>query len=561
MTKTRSFSIYLLKEAHDATNSLKDEHALEDDVEAEDLPENATLFVLDSEPRPPWWKGYFGIGKSLTQVIKGAVVFLPVEKRCFALCFGHVAHNLVDTSYEYDFGLRATLNSVDPHKLKSTDTLDPGAAKRQRTQLPVESELMLFDFDRDSTILRSLTGKVRAEHSELFRHITGSAGNLRVSTQVTADGLVELCEKLLTLYESEAYKTAFPEIQNIVPVRDPAQIEMLNVQLLKAFQERDPGLNITVPEIVNYHDNLFVAFSGAGASLVYDDVYIGRYYDYLEGRGITLPKIGIEDLRRHALVLTDEDGVPRDDYTVFKSLVFDTTLKDAQHETFHLCEGHWYRIDDAYIKRLAGYLDPLCALSDLPAYNHASEGEFNESVAAGDAAFACLDTLSISPAGQSAIEPCDLVSARSGVAVFYHVKVSTLSAQLSHLFNQGVNAIELLRLEPQAIKRLESLVRDRIPAASADELIALIKDRHYRVVFGVVTRKDPALLSSNLPLFSRISLMRAMKALKLMDVPGHVMFVADTAAIADGRKKKRKQKDTNDTPHAVPSEAAESETV
>jgi uncharacterized protein (TIGR04141 family) len=168
--------------------------------------------------------------ENLTQVNKGALVFLPVGGRCFALSFGHVAHNLIDSSYEYDFGLRVTLNCLDPHKLKSTDTLDPGAAKRQRTQLPIESELTLFDFDRDSTILRSLTGKVRDEHKELFRHATGGS-NLRISTDVEADRLAALCEKLLDLYQSEEYKAAFPDIQNIMPVRDPAQIEALNGDL------------------------------------------------------------------------------------------------------------------------------------------------------------------------------------------------------------------------------------------------------------------------------------------------------------------------------------------
>src|SRR3546814_595973 len=235
------------------------------------------------------------------------------------------------------------LNSLDPHKLKSTDTLDPGAAKRQRTQLPIESELTLFDFDRDSTILRSLTGKVRDEHKELFRHATGGS-NLRISTDVEADRLAALCEKLLDLYQSEEYKAAFPDIQNIMPVRDPAQIEALNGQLLAAFRVRNPDLNLTVPEIINYSDNLYAAFAGAGRSRVYDDVYIGRYYEYLDEHGIDLNALGVEDLRRHALVLTDEDGNSRDRYSIFKSLVFDTTLEDAQGETFHLCEGNWYRI-------------------------------------------------------------------------------------------------------------------------------------------------------------------------------------------------------------------------
>src|SRR5271155_188846 len=93
MAKTRSFSIYLLKEGYDAANTLRDDHALEDGVDALHLPEDARLLVFDGEPRPPWWRSYFGIQIDLTQASKGALVFLPVGGRCFALSFGHVAHD------------------------------------------------------------------------------------------------------------------------------------------------------------------------------------------------------------------------------------------------------------------------------------------------------------------------------------------------------------------------------------------------------------------------------------------------------------------------------------
>ncbi|GLS42565.1 hypothetical protein GCM10007884_05500 [Methylobacterium brachythecii] len=490
------------------------------------------------------------------QVSKGALVFLPVEDRCFALSFGHVSHNLLDTSYEYDFGLRVTLNSLDPRKLKSTDTLEPGAAKRQRTQLPIESELTFFDFDRDSSILRSLTGKVRDEYKDLIRHATGGT-NLRISTDVEAGALVGLCETLLELYQSEEHKNAFPDIQNIIPVRDPAQITALNGKLLDAFRSGNPDLNITVPEIINYSDNLYVAFSGTGGSLIYDDVYISRYYEYLDEHTVDLDAIGIEELRHHALLLTDEDGNGRDRYTIFKSLVFDTTLEEAQGETFHLCEGNWYRIDDAYIARLSAYLDPLCVDSDLPPYDHLSEGEYNQAAAVVNPGVVCLDTRSISPDGHTAVEPCDLLVARENVATFYHVKVSTLSAQLSHLFNQGVNAIELMRLEPEAVDKLEALLRQALPETDADGAVDLVRSRQYALVFGIVTRKDPAGRSLNLPLFSRISLMRSMKALQLMDVPGRVMFIADQSQAAEGRKKKRKTRKSAATAEEPHAEAAE----
>ena len=180
MSRSRSFSIYLLKIGYDSTNALKDNHTLESTTGASHLPAGASLFVQDTPPREPWWKDYFGVQKPLNQATKGALVFFPAGKRCFALTFGHVYHNLKDESYEYDFGLRVTLNSVIPEKLKSTDTLEPGASRRQRTQIPLESDLTFFDFDRDSKILKSITGKVKDEHKALFLHATGST-NLRIS--------------------------------------------------------------------------------------------------------------------------------------------------------------------------------------------------------------------------------------------------------------------------------------------------------------------------------------------------------------------------------------------
>src|SRR3546814_16598806 len=125
MAKSRAFSIYLLKEGYDAANALREDHALDDDIGAQGLPEGATLFVLDSDPRPPWWKSYFNVEQNLTQVNKGALVFLPVCGRCFALSFGHVAPNLIDSSSYYYFGFRVTLNSLAPHNLQNNPTIHP----------------------------------------------------------------------------------------------------------------------------------------------------------------------------------------------------------------------------------------------------------------------------------------------------------------------------------------------------------------------------------------------------------------------------------------------------
>lgn len=543
MGKSRSFSIYLLKKDYSADNALKDDHKLGKPVEASDLPDKAILYVLDSEPRRPWWRGYFGIRKELSQVLKGALVFMPVGERNFVLSFGHVFHNLNEYSYEYDFGLRVTLNSVDPTLLKSTDILEPGSARRRRTQLPVNSDLTYFDIDRDSTILKSLTGKVKEEYKDLFKHATG-ASNLRISSPLAPNELVGLCQKLLELYEDDTFKTVFPDIQNISPVKDPLVIEKLNNNLLQAFVEKNDTLNLTVPDLLNYIENVYAAFSGCGGSELFEDVFVEHYYSYLAKNGKNIKDINIEDFKKHYLKLVDEEGtVKGGSYSIYKCLIIDTTLGTAK-ETYHLSEGNWYKISTDYVTKLSEYLDPFCEDLPLPVYNHKREGDYNKDVELNDKTYLCLDTKSISPTGQYDVEPCDLYSVEKDFAQFYHVKVSTLSKELSHLFNQGLNSIELLKSEEQSRKKLDALI-DASTNHSPKQKKAFkspLLDQNYAVTFAIVTHKDKAQKSANLPLFSRISLRRNLKSLvEIMSIRARYGFVKDDSKKAGGKKKKKKK--------------------
>lgn len=140
------------------------------------------------------------------------------------------------------------------------------------------------------------------------------------------------------------------------------------------------------------------------------------------------------------------------------------------------------------------------------------------------------------------IEPCDLYSVADGYAVFHHVKVSTLSARLSHLFNQGTNAIEVIRLEDEALAKLRELIKKSVDAAAYDAMSNPLADQKHHVVFAIVTHKDKGQKSKNLPLFSRISLVRNMKALQVRGVRAGFGFVDDQSPKKDGTKRKSKKK-------------------
>ena len=222
-------------------------------------------------------------------------------------------------------------------------------------------------------------------------------------------------------------------------------------------------------------------------------------------------------------------------------MIFDTTL-DSGTKAYHLCEGNWYEIETDYIKRLSEYLDPLCRDATFPHFAHNDEGEYNKDICHGNEDRLCLDMTNIAPDGQKQVEPCDVFELADGKVVLSHIKISTLSPALSHLFNQGTNSIKLLREESAALDKLKNLIAERTDAAKATKFIATLNDGKLKVVFGIITHKDKAKQSINLPLFSRISLMRCMKEFKVMGIEAEYCFITDNSPKSAGKPKKRKPK-------------------
>lgn len=539
-TRTRPFSIFLLKLGYDASNSLKEDNSLRNAIVSDKLPEGSSLFILDTPPREPWWRGYFEIPLPLLQASKGALVFIPVQDRFFALSFGHVFHNLKDNCYEYDFGLRVTLNSLDPNKLKSADIMDPGASRRKRTQVPAATDLTFLDFDSNTEIIRSITGAVKEELAGLFKNATGSA-SLKVGLKIEPENLLTVCETLLNLYSSEDYLVSFPNVGKISPEKDPDIVQELDAQLLQKFIEQNDDLSLSIPDIIDYRDNTCCLFQGRGGiANVYTDVSLEAFYEYL-GDDYDMSSLTIEQLKSFSIALCDADGNISKAYSIYNCLLLD--IVDPE-KVFHICEGGWYRVDAGYIQELKNYLDAKCEDTDLIEYNHDviinginhySEENYNASVAQSINTIICLDQTNMSPTGSSQIEPCDLYSVSadategSKIASLYHIKISTRSSHLSHLFNQGTNSAELLILEQSCRTALKDLITQRIGNNDIREYCDPIDAKRLKIVYGVITRKDPAALSDNLPLFSKLSLMRCFKSLELMQTPATLTYIPDVS--------------------------------
>lgn len=516
--KSRNFSIYLLKIGFDSSNALKLSHSLGSPVQSKKLPDGAVLYILDTTPKDPWWKSYWGIENDLKQVLKGAIVFIRVDCRNFALTFGHAYHNLKPESYEYDFGVLTTLNAIDPKKIKSTDIFLPETARRERIQSPTAAQLTFFDINTDESIFKSLAGAVKEEYFDLFRHVSG-ASNVRISSKINSEKISDLCSRLLCIYNSEDFKTTFPNIQNIQPVKDPTVINSLNKLLVNAVNNQDDNVILTIPDIFNPNISTFISYAGSGRhKSSFNSVNIEDFYEYLLGRKVV--EIDIVLLKKNKLRVKNENNIITEEYSIYNSLLFDCELS-GKH--YHLCDANWYLIDEDFLREVGEELDPyFMSCEELPKCYFKREDDYNSNVAKNNKEFICLDRKSIAPSKQTQIEPCDLFTIKNEKANLIHIKISTRSSTLSHLFNQGVNSIELVRLNSESKEKLKSLV--------GNKKSEYINKSEFIVTFGIITKKDPALKSNSLPLFSRVSLKRSLKSLQLMGVEGEVVLIKDKVA-------------------------------
>lgn len=293
---------------------------------------------------------------------------------------------------------------------------------------------------------------------------------------------------------------------------------------MNAFKDAPVDLVLAIPEIIDYSKPFKVKFSGSGRSnKEYEDVYIGAYRHYLRETETNIEDVNVNDFRRHKMQIINENGYKIKEYTIYKSFLFDCEI-DGEH--FHLCDGEWYLIKTDLIQKLSDAINPHFVEHHplLPACVYKSESEYNQSVPNIYNNAFCLDGKNISISGQTTVEPCDILAEESGEVHLIHVKISTRSSSLSHLFNQGANSVELLRKETESKEKLKELVGNN------PELSELIDNEKFKVVYGIITNKAMSNSndrSKNLPIFSRISLSRTLSYLKMMRIPCSVYLIPD----------------------------------
>ncbi|MEO0454597.1 MAG: DUF6119 family protein [Verrucomicrobiota bacterium] len=474
---------------------------------SEDFTISGTLFLGAQNRSIPKWAAM--MNPHLTQPLGNiysasisAVLILSFQARFFALTFGHGKSLLQPNSWVRDFGLKVTLNRVDPEKLRSIDSKvydDLVITTRQQTSR--SSILSSFELDVGRALVRGVTGD--AESSDQVSRLTGSE-SLRVTTSIEFNQISQLLQMALEAYHDDTYRDQFSWIDNIREV-DPDLTERMDGLLVESLEQgRDTDAYLAPAEIINWENVRGFNYTHGSKNITYPELEIGQYLEILREKN---KELTIDRIKTNRVKLRMDDSEElRDEWPVYNCIVWETTLDDSRYVLF---EGRWFEIDSDYAHTVEDFEQSITGdelvISDLGGDRH-EEDFINQLSVDQPGVYAVLDQQTVLPSGASSrVEFCDLLSSDY---TLLHLKKRTSSATLSHLFAQGSVSADLFLQDPG----LREQVRDKLEEIGSPNHCPLIpEDRpnssDYEVVYGIITKHVRGAWPPALPFFSAVNLM------------------------------------------------------
>jgi uncharacterized protein (TIGR04141 family) len=263
-----------------------------------DLGLPGTLFIGRQHRAIPQWVNMINpfleqpIGVAYTASIS-AVLVVQYQERFFAMSFGYGRTLLAPHTWVRDFGLKVTLNKVDPNKLRSIDSkIYDDMVVSTRKQTSQSSKVDTFELDINRALLRGVTGQ--ADEHDIFTRVTGS-GPIQVTTELSFSRLADILDELVEAYGDDAYQQNFGWVDNVREV-DPALNAGLDQRLIDALVAGNRnGAYLAAPEIVDWETIHRFSYTNADG-VVYLELSLSEYLAILEDHDIS---ITTELLKRH----------------------------------------------------------------------------------------------------------------------------------------------------------------------------------------------------------------------------------------------------------------------
>ncbi len=467
------------------------------------------LYVKNPEDKRPRWAQLVDtlVGREVDQLSNrssSAVFLIRVDGRILAFTFGYGRFLLNLGSFQQDFGLKTALNTLNHQSLRSVDlhTLEDQPIQK-KSQAARGSEASVFGIDIFRDVLRAVTGSPRA--GVAYKSISGGDAIYSFGLEMLVEDIPQIASELIAYYQLDLYKNSFSWVDNIRRIKDGDTIAHLDELLLNAVKGKDPGLIITLPEVIEWDKVLGFSFTRSKKDLT-PTIDAEQYLN-----NIDVNSVSIESIRRDRLFVIDvhdnEFG-----HSVYSCLYLELDSGDTKKVIFG---GNWYEIDKSFMNGIDSTL-ALVALSDLDFSGvHVweedgknkieTEGDYNERAAATKGFFLLDKRLVKCTKTTSPIELCDLLTRDKQLIHVKHRKGG--SAGLSHLFAQGSVSAEVMlgdkgfrKQARTVLRRVDPRARDMVPLNS-------LKSSEYEIIFLILGAEGQD-LKKELPFFSKVNLTR-----------------------------------------------------
>ncbi|WP_330544047.1 TIGR04141 family sporadically distributed protein [Aeromonas hydrophila] len=506
--RKEKLSIYLVRDPNKIESEIiNTENAMQPiDIELPDI-ESARLYIKKHPPKniPPWTRLFtdntsvdklaFGTSSSV-----GAVFIVKLLGNIFILSFGTGFHLLKDDAIERDFGLKVTLNSVDPDKLRSLDKASyDHNPLNSRTQSTIDVDIFNLHLDSETEMLYAITGTSLIP--EFGLNVTGRDA-LTVAVETTLDTLPKILEISLSQYKKKL-PSKFSWVENINRVRDLDEIEILDMELDSCLSNNNyNGIWLGEPEIIDWENQIGYSFDTGQRVPRHPVLSLNDYIDHIDRDELT-----VERMKLDTIYVNNNDYQPTKQWSVYRCIYAEIVYSG---NIYILRNGTWYRVNTMFTESIDKYLmDINIYPNELPEYSHEREEDYNIFVCDSDSSFCLMDKRNIKIGGAyDKIEHCDLI--RNGNE-FIHVKFYRSSGTLSHLFSQGLVAAEAFIKDAWYREQLNPKLPTSI---KLDDPTKRPTPSNYNIVYAIATNKN---IPNELPFFSKVTLKNALIMLRALD--------------------------------------------
>lgn len=487
---------------------LDGENGYEELEPTEELPFQCRAWVQANKPKPPKWAPWLGTAfdvdaLDLTNQSNSFVLAFQAGGRYFAATFGY-GFNAVDHSLvEPDFGLKVTLNLVDPDRLDMLDTRTIDRVTRQRrTHLNVGSSVAAFQIDIDVDWIRHVQGRPTGDS---WVKKVGGADSLKVTWDGGVTDLAERCTELLVAYNSDAYRERFEFIDHLRPLKstDPV-VAQLEARLQELLEDRDDEMvAIAYPELPDDRLDQWKVWKGHKRGW-YEELELADIYEFLDEHDDVEP-----DPAAISVIGLDSDEQPITGKTNLHRFL--VAQVEYEGSTFVLSLGAWFRADADFVESVRERVRALPVVTEefeLPVWaSGVREGVYVSNVGA-ECGWLVLDQVMFYlELPQGKLEACDLLTEARD---FVHVKDMKSSATLSHLFSQGSVSASTFKLVEAYATDLKRKFNEHYGADPGFDGV----ESGPRVVYAIATKK-PGDLADTLFFFSAVNLLQHVDQVRL----------------------------------------------